>query len=200
MLRFYADKAHRHCLPREQYETIISEIERMIEKGGDYSFPSLDRADRGWVFCPDYGGDRPLEIAPSDWDTRVFLFGPDMLPDSDFRREPIGQPPIEPQELPDEPRTETPNHPTAGDSSRDQGRDGDDLAALEPQTPGASRAGDAPSIVLGVDVLTGAEVQWPLTIKGNPHLLIAGLPGMGKMRIPMDADQRSELMSITIPK
>ena len=31
-----------------------------------------------------------------------------------------------------------------------------------------------------MDTLTGADVQWPLTIKGNPHLLIAGLPGMGK--------------------
>ena len=37
-----------------------------------------------------------------------------------------------------------------------------------------------PAIGLGADTLTGAHVQWPLTIKGNPHLLIAGLPGMGK--------------------
>ena len=31
-----------------------------------------------------------------------------------------------------------------------------------------------------MDVLTNSDVHWPLTIKGNPHLLIAGLPGMGK--------------------
>jgi DNA phosphorothioation-dependent restriction protein DptH len=31
-----------------------------------------------------------------------------------------------------------------------------------------------------MDLLTGAEVRWPLTVKGNPHLLVAGLPGMGK--------------------
>ena len=37
-----------------------------------------------------------------------------------------------------------------------------------------------PAIALGVDGLTGGDVQWSLTIKGNPHLLIAGLPGMGK--------------------
>ena len=36
VLRFYADKAHRHYLPQEQYEVITSEIDRMIEKGGDY--------------------------------------------------------------------------------------------------------------------------------------------------------------------
>ena len=37
-----------------------------------------------------------------------------------------------------------------------------------------------PAITLGADTLTGADVQWPLTVKGNPHLLIGGLPGMGK--------------------
>lgn len=180
VLRFYADKAHRHCLPREQHETIISEIDRMIEKGSDYSFPSLDRADRGWVFCPDYGGDKPLEIAPSDWDARIFLFGPDLLPDSDFRREPVGQSPVLPPETPETPPTGEPNDQTASESNREQGHDGNDAATLGPLKPGTARAGDTPSIVLGVDVLTGAEVQWPLTIKGNPHLLIAGLPGMGK--------------------
>ena len=27
---------------------------------------------------------------------------------------------------------------------------------------------------------TGTDVSWPLTVKGNPHLLVAGLSGMGK--------------------
>jgi DNA phosphorothioation-dependent restriction protein DptH len=36
------------------------------------------------------------------------------------------------------------------------------------------------SVCLGTDLLTGSEVRWPLTAKGNPHLLVAGLPGMGK--------------------
>jgi DNA polymerase III delta prime subunit len=37
-----------------------------------------------------------------------------------------------------------------------------------------------PNIALGTDLFTGTEVSWPLTTKGNPHLLVAGLPGMGK--------------------
>ena len=41
-------------------------------------------------------------------------------------------------------------------------------------------AATPPSVCLGTDTLTNAEVRWPLTTKGNPHLLIAGLPGMGK--------------------
>ena len=36
-----------------------------------------------------------------------------------------------------------------------------------------------PRIILGEDRF-GASSQWHLTVKGNPHLLIAGLPGMGK--------------------
>ena len=42
-------------------------------------------------------------------------------------------------------------------------------------TPGAT-----PYVCFGTDTLTSADVRWPLTVKGNPHLLIAGLPGMGK--------------------
>ncbi len=37
-----------------------------------------------------------------------------------------------------------------------------------------------PTVCFGTDVLTGAEVRWSLKLKGNPHLLVAGLPGMGK--------------------
>ena len=34
--------------------------------------------------------------------------------------------------------------------------------------------------VLGTDCSRAQRSSWPLTIKGNPHLLVAGLPGMGK--------------------
>ncbi len=60
----------------------------------------------------------------------------------------------------------------------------------DPTRPGGAPAADGvepaevstpvPAITLGADTLTGADVQWPLTVKGNPHLLIGGLPGMGK--------------------
>jgi DNA phosphorothioation-dependent restriction protein DptH len=95
VLRFYADKAYRHYLLEDQHDIITSEIDRMIEKGADYSFAAGERADRGWVFCPDYAGESPMEITPDQWDTRIFLFGPDLLPDSDFRRDPVARPPQE---------------------------------------------------------------------------------------------------------
>jgi hypothetical protein len=45
-------------------------------------------------------GDNPMEISPGEWATRVFLFGPELLPDSDLRASPtpISHPP-EPNEI-----------------------------------------------------------------------------------------------------
>ena len=74
-------------MPKDEYDCITAEINRMIEGGNDYSFAATSRGDRGWVFCPEYAGANPLEISPAEWDARIFLFGPGLLPDSDFRRE-----------------------------------------------------------------------------------------------------------------
>jgi len=97
VLHFYADKSRRHAddengggLSAEMYEMISAEIDRMIEKGGDYSFATADSVDRGWVFCPEFAGAAPLPISPADWDTRVFLFGPGLLPDLTIRRDSVG--------------------------------------------------------------------------------------------------------------
>lgn len=175
VLRFYADKAHRHYLPLERYNEIVSEIDRMVEKGGTYAFPRIPRGDRGWVFCPEFMGTRPLEISPASWDTRVFLFGPVLLPDSEFRRESVAahnlvetQPPVAPSMSGE---AETPGIPSVPDDSRRQ-----ELAPSIESTEGVIE----PRICLGTDLLTGRKVDWPLSVKGNPHLLIAGLPGMGK--------------------
>jgi DNA polymerase III delta prime subunit len=183
VLRFYADKAHRHYLPKAQYEVVIGEIDRMIEKGADYSFAAVSQPDRGWVFCPEYAAAGPLEISPAGSDTQIFLFGPGALPDSEFRLDSLV-------------RSGEESLASGGDS-RD--RDQKTHAGLESETDGAtdlesSPLGDAtsidpktgdtaaepPSVSFGSDLLTGAEVRWPLTVRGNPHLLMAGLPGMGK--------------------
>ena len=187
VLHFYADKAQRHYLPQEQYEVIASEIDRMIEKGGDYSFAGMQEGDRGWVFCPEYAGASPLEISPAGWDTRIFLFGPGLLPDSDFRRESIVRPPEG-----GERRTTGPSALQTDEGQEPEGGlDCVEQAAAVPSDTSLEKiasSGDdtesavdaVPSVCFGMDVLTGAEVQWPLTVKGNPHLLVAGLPGMGK--------------------
>ena len=175
VLRFYADKARRHHLPGERHRELVAEIDRMIERGGDYTFAVTEAGDRGWVFCPEYSGHRPLRISPDDWDTRVFLFGPGLLPDTDFRAE--ASPPKPVRRISAPPSTKRRDLPA--DISGSQGPDdaGRPDGALD--SPADSDRGE-PSVCLGADTLTSAEVAWPLSVKRNPHLLIAGLPGMGK--------------------
>ena len=235
VLRFYADKAHRHGLATERYREIVAELDRMVERGADYGIQPAPDGDRGWVFCPEYAGPEPLEISPADWGVRIFLFGPGRLPDTDFRSRPdpasAGSAPG-PDAAAEEARDAIPSSrsvpPTVdedrasvgatrnadegergGDGSksgtmttdpdggyREPSRSKDKPAGGATDSEGAARrpggetaldgsaTADVPTpvpvIALGVDSLTRAGVQWPLTIKGNPHLLIAGLPGMGK--------------------
>ncbi len=203
VLRFYADKARRHAddensigLSAEAYHALVSEIDRLIEKGGDYSLASIENPDRGWVFCPEYAGYRPLEITPAGWETRIFLFGPD----SDFRRN-SSQTGTEPGPLEalksevvlskatvkgaitevDAIEKRAAGRPTSYDVTvAPQGSEQE----LDHEPTGGSRADQStdtvPLACLGTNSHSGAEVPWPLTVRGNPHLLIAGLPGMGK--------------------
>ena len=186
VLRFYADKVRRHHLSSARYEELTSEIDRMIEKGGSYAFPSGQEGDRGWVFCPEYAGVEPLDLVPAGGDTRVFLFGPGLLPDSDFRtRTPPAlpersgrKPAVRASSTPDDDRPDdggnsrSPTGTAGGDSPAGQ--------AAASEESGARPADDVPAICFGTDTFTNAGVRWPLTVKANPHLLVAGLPGMGK--------------------
>jgi DNA polymerase III delta prime subunit len=186
VLRFYADKARRHYLPLEEHRILTAEIDRMIEKGEEYVFAEMQQADRGWVFCPEYSGASPLEISPAGWDTRVFLFGPSLLPDSDFRRESIDGPSLGEKHAPadfaaatahgEEPAADLKPIDSADVVPRPSSLG--DPTGPNPNEEGGSDA--VPSVSLGRDTLTGTEVRWSLTVKGNPHLLVAGLPGMGK--------------------
>ena len=235
VLRFYADKAHRHGLPTERYQEIVAELDRMVERGADYSIQPAPDGDRGWVFCPEYAGPEPLEISPAGWGVRIFLFGAGRLPDADFRfridtaaagsapgagtsgenrREEIPParsvpPPVDGR---DRASVATPGakeggqgaggsesgatttDPDSGNGRASGGNGGPAGGTTDPEgatrlsggetAPDRNATADVPTpvpaIALGVDSLTGADVQWSLTLRGNPHLLIAGLPGMGK--------------------
>ena len=220
VLKFYADKARRHAddesavgLSAENHADLTSEIDRLVQKGADYSFASLEHADRGWVFCPEYSGGRPLDITPTGWSTKIFLFGPD----PSFRRGASGQP-----SMPAAAVAPTPNGSLLVGSKDEaaEGKSGDSVKAenaepngheqsmvneqasevqsqgggdskLDPQSTetgpvhgatGLAEEKDSSirSIVLGTSSHSGAEVCWSPSVRGNPHLLVAGLPGMGK--------------------
>jgi len=192
VLRFYADKARRHAddeqemgLSGKVYEAITAEIDRMVEKGGDYIFAETEAGDRGWILCPEYAGARPLEISPSGWDARIFLFGPVLLPDSNFRRESFSSASEEGSTNASPARLEDEGQETDGglDFVKDVDVAEQQVSIEKSASTTETVINDVnkiPSVCFGTEVLTGAEVRWPLTIKGNPHLLVAGLPGMGK--------------------
>ena len=177
VLRFYADKAQRHHLPAARHAEFAAELDRMIERGGDYVLSGDEAGDCGWVFCPEYAGREPLEISPRDWSTRVFLFGPGLLPDSSISQETLPSTSLPPPPVPvvihdNGPFGDVPDTDAVATGS---------LATLEATGEGSTgEANNLPTISLGTDAVSNTEVQWPLTIQGNPHLLIAGLPGMGK--------------------
>jgi hypothetical protein len=186
VLRFYADKARRHAddtlgegLSPEAYRALVAEIDRMIEKGSEYLFSEGQDADRGWVFCPEYAGSEPLLVSPPDWETKVYLFGPQQLPDNaSLRSHPEYSAPISPS--PHTNRGGGPPPDASDEPPAAERVEGDPVGGTEATVSAADSPGRDPEILLGKEFATGQEVFWPLTIKGNPHLLIAGLPGMGK--------------------
>ena len=179
VLRFYADKARRHGMPTSRHGALVGEIDRMIEKGGDYAFAPAADGDRGWIFCPEYAGAEPLRVSPDDWDTHIFLFGPGILPDSDAPREPL--PAEDPGRRAPRPSQPAPNADSGGaaDARVEHAEDGDRMDGAEAPGTAPAAAGE-PAIVFGAGKPGGAEVRWPVSIRGNPHLLVAGQPGMGK--------------------
>lgn len=190
VLRFYADKAHRHHLSSESHLAIVSEIDRMIERGSNYVFASANAtakiSDLGWVFCPEYAGQRPLRISSPDRTTRVYLFGSSPMPDADSRFGMLGSTEI--------------YHKTGGrlasfrdhrnleadSDSRVQQHEAyvanDNSCGSAPSAPRVvdRESNESANISLGTELHGDGSVHWPLTVRGNPHLLVAGLPGMGK--------------------
>ena len=162
VLRFYARKGHRHALSADAFERIERELLKLARDGTDYALPALldqDRPAVGFVFCPEYGGDSATEVGDDIW-----LFGPAMLPES--RR---GEAPESPITLD---AASLPNLPITGT-----------LPSMlsEERTPvAASASAHRATLLLGRREGTDEDVEWRLSIQGNPHLLIVGLPGMGK--------------------
>lgn len=186
VLRFYADKARRHDLADERHRVLVAEIDRMVGKGAAYAFVDQPGADLGWVFCPEYTEADPQRLSPPDDDVGVYLFGPAGFPDLHGRRQPH-RPRSRPVPVPDQPVLEPDqsfldldqsvpelDQPVPGPVEAGQGADASQNEAPSPRSPGE------PAIVLGTDRFVRERVAWKLTVKGNPHLLVAGLPGMGK--------------------
>jgi len=165
ILRFYARKARRHNLSEEGYQRVCGEIERMLREGAEYMFPILGEQEdsrKGFIFCPEYAGHQPDRIFHTG-NAEIWLFGPGLLPEPreispDLSC--VSKQKVTPQ-LPLAPHPQT-NTPIPGIPDTDR-----------PATGCAE-------VDLGLAKPGGEPVHWSVSIKANPHLLIVGLPGMGK--------------------
>jgi hypothetical protein len=175
VLRFYARKGRRHGLRDDAWQLIDREIDRMVKKESDP--PALsDLERRGYIFCPelhdgqtlsvDHDGGAQIQIFGRSIDTAALValescvpsvVGPEPTRDAEPA---VSGAPIRVSALPvviapiDEEQTPA---PTAGSADRPRA-----------------------DIVLGHRQTDAAELTWLPNIRSNPHLMILGLPGMGK--------------------
>ena len=187
VLQFYLEKAHRHDLLEEpQYKALSMEIDKMVQNGSEYKFSQDSRKNRGWIFCPEFLGKEPIEITPPNWDLQVFLFGSNGILDSvpvETQEESLS---VQSRSISNEENLSVKDvEPLEVHSHQPPPKKEEDSSVIVVPSSSTSERDEQSyndheaSILLGEDA-AGSEVKWTITIKGNPHLLITGLPGMGK--------------------
>jgi hypothetical protein len=183
-LRFYADKARRHHLDETVYNRLCEELDRILRDPEKYDPNPLERSDRAFIFCPDFASTTPEELFPGlAAECRVWLFGPDTLPDKPVEVPPEAAPPLPlaPTSLVS-PETESPeasSTPSPVAPPPEPAPTPTEGAATASLVTGGAPQPGVPVVTLGI-ARGGQTVTWSPSIASNPHLMIAGLPGMGK--------------------
>jgi hypothetical protein len=172
LLRFYIERAARHQLTEAGRRRLLGEVDQLLLKE-DYRVGMLEKPDVGYIFCPEHrtGAAEPLYAEASD-NIRLWLFGPTLLPDYASATLPpitgLGSATLGERTAISEPFT---------------GAEPNLDATPSPEGSVVDRLLQGP--VNDVDILlgeapSGAPVEWRVSIRSNPHLMLVGLPGMGK--------------------
>lgn len=153
MLQFYLEKARRHYLPDEPYRRLTRDIGTLAKDLDSAPVLELQR-HRSYIFCPEHLGTKPVDLTAEG---RTWLFG--------CKAE-----------------TGVGRSTSTGDFA--SSADGDFRGASEGSASPKVEASDViePQIAtvrLGTNPTEG-PIEWGPSITGNPHLLVVGLPGMGK--------------------
>jgi hypothetical protein len=183
ILRFYADKAKRHYLQDDVYNRLVKEIDRFISQSNKYQVNLLP--DKGFIFCPEFTGDAP-EMIPFTEQVDIHLFGPASMPDRSHTDaaassaapthklpEPEPVPPAPDKDISPAPLTPAASESTDDPASRNT------TAVAEPAVDTKKKT-LTDVVVLGTSLSSGEDVIWRPSVSGNPHMMIVGLPGMGK--------------------
>jgi hypothetical protein len=180
VLRFYADKARRHAddaagvgLSEDAYRELLGQINRMVERASEYNINVEDVSHRGWIFCPEFQRAEPEHLDSED-NVEIYVFGPAILPDVSAR---LGN--IRTTEGPLKTLLEekTSPHETQSDNEAPS------LASVGVIRGSRGSASADVKVILGKRRATEEQVVWRPTIRSNPHMMIVGLPGMGKTNV-----------------
>ena len=169
LLRFYVDKARRHYLTSEAYERICREIDNFLVQGDGYTLSEPERPECGYILCPEL---RTVEFErlflPGNETADLFLVGITDLPDRGVSATttPADQ-------------EQSANFGESSGSGESSALGASAEAAVSETLPAGATPGPV-DILLGRNVANEERVHWRLSIKSNPHLMVVGLPGMGK--------------------
>lgn len=192
ILKFYAAKGRRHYLTSDAWQRICRDLDKMVREGENYQFPESaeqENTDRGFIFCPEYVADVTTKVSYNG-QPDIYLFGGNEMPDPPNRGISIS---IDSSTVDDtaEERTfhatvgeHTPIEPQLFDRQSVAGQSEESVAEETVESKECSAVSfnqptDTP-VLLGCEPSNGEEVRWRISIKTNPHLMIVGLPGMGK--------------------
>ena len=191
ILYFYADRAARHRLSSQAYGRLRREIDQLVIKE-NYRPTDIDQPDVGYVFCPEHRAGRPelLYVTGGD-EARLWLFGPALLPEE--RAGAADLPPPSPEVYEMVPASATlQREEVKSDVARNSSNvasplsepspdDGRNSPTESPHSSGSKATADmSADVVLGTAIGGTDEVSWRVSIRANPHLMLVGLPGMGK--------------------
>ncbi|HEX8565193.1 MAG TPA: hypothetical protein VF648_05950 [Pyrinomonadaceae bacterium] len=185
-LRFYLDKAGRHLLEEAEHKRLSTAIDKLFRSETEISLENSH--DYGYIFCPEHDSD--IERINTEETTQIRIFGAQSLPDLPYRFD-------KPAPLPEKPQLTKSTDPnqiaddleitveTVLKSSKNIDAPLSELTEVEETDLSSEQNSITPPskgvvLELGATLTADTPVQWKMAITGNPHLMIAGLPGMGK--------------------
>lgn len=177
ILRFYLCKSRRHGLGDEAFERLSGEVERLARDGGSYVFSDFSDTHKphlGYVMCPEYLGKSPARLGHGGH-SEIFLFGPGCATGrsvpKNFTLSTHTPAEVEKTPIADEQASHVPLHFIESHS---------DATPVDIGTTEEKAREDHVDVLLGNQLVGDDPVVWQVSTKSNPHLLVVGLPGMGK--------------------
>jgi len=177
VLRFYLEKAKRNSLENPAYNLLSDSIDKLFQSE---TFLKCDETEnRGYIFCPDYSSEpKDIDLIGS---TRIYLFGPKEMQDIrhiEDKESPLLIESVEEtsSDLTNNADKRITNEPKKGVSENEI----PESAMKVPNEETDPEIQKDIAILLGHSKFADKPLEWLVSKKGNPHLMIVGLPGMGK--------------------